>query len=200
MDFENRFKQFLVELGKSPYDLPSELHPYLKSALISAGFNSESTYHEGNVSAGSKATRKLSGYNLFMKDKMAELKAEEVPSGERMGRVSLLWKNLNDSEKSVWNTKAQEINANNNTSDVETQTTKSKAKSGKRKTGTYKLSGYQLFVKEKMSEVIKDTSITPKERMGRIGSMWKTLTEIEQNVYKQKAETQNSSTQSVDTN
>ena len=199
MSFEHKFANFLVELGKCPYDLPSELNPYFKSSLISAGFDSGVSQTgngngNGNQSQNStKAPRKLSGYNLFMKEKMAELKTNNVPSGERMGQVSGLWKNLSDSEKGVWKVKAENY--------AQTQTPTSTdapvkvSKTTTKKEGPTKLSGYQMFVKEKMPEVKNDPEIAAKERMGKIGSLWKALSETEQGAYKLKAEAENAKVQ-----
>ena len=74
MSFETKFENFLKEVAKSPYDLPSELNPFFKSALQSAGFDQVSGSAPA-ASVGATKVRKMSGYNLYMKEKMAELKA-----------------------------------------------------------------------------------------------------------------------------
>jgi len=184
--FENNFNRFLIELGKCPYDLPSELNEHFRTALLAAGFGNPIS---GGVTGGGAApavatkTRKLSGYNVYMKEKMAELKAQNVPSGERMGKVSAMWKTLTDEDKAVWKSKADALNPSGPT------TTGSAPKA--KKEGPTKLSGYQLFVKEKMAEVKADTSIPAKERMTKIGALWKALAATEQEAYKKKAESVN---------
>lgn len=47
--------------------------------------------------------------------------------------------------------------------------------------------GYHIFVAEKMTEVVTDNSVAPKERMGKIGGMWKGMTEEGKQVYNDKA-------------
>ena len=56
--------------------------------------------------AGPKAKRAPSGYNIFMKVKMGELKAQGVPSGDRMKKMSEMWKALSDDEKKNWKDRA----------------------------------------------------------------------------------------------
>jgi len=189
-NFESHFNRFLVELGKCPYDLPSDLNPHFKAALLAAGFDtmgsSGNSGNSGSTGGGVTKTRKLSGYNVYMKEKMAELKAQNVPSGERMGKVSAMWKTLSDEEKGTWKSKADGLNPS---VEVSSNTTTSAPKT--KKEGPTKLSGYQLFVKEKMAEVKADTSIPAKERMTKIGALWKACSQAEQEVFKKKAETVN---------
>jgi len=49
-----------------------------------------------------KKTRKPSGYNIFMKEKMAELKQNAFPSDQRMTQIGAMWKALSDVEKQKW--------------------------------------------------------------------------------------------------
>ena len=107
---------------------------------------------------------------------MAEFKAQEVPSGERMSKVGALWKTLSDEEKGIWNAKAKGTEGVT----VSSSTTKS--------TGPKKLTGYQFYVRETMPIVKVKAEIAPKERMGEIGKMWKSLSDQEKAGYKVKAE------------
>ena len=184
MSFETKFENFLKEVAKSPYDLPSELNPFFKSALQSAGFDQvQTTSGTASVASGATKVRKMSGYNLYMKEKMAELKAQNVPSTERMGKVSGMWKLLGDAEKATYKTKAEGQNtAASATGNVAVKAPKAK------KTGPTKLSGYQFYVKEKMPELKTDASIPAKERMSKIGAIWKALSDTEKAGYKVKAE------------
>ena len=185
MSFESKFERFLTELHNSSYEVPNELNPYFKSALITAGFNQMqvNAIAEGNQnpSVAQKKPRKLTGYNVFMKDKMLELKENNIPSSDRMTKVSTMWKSLDDSEKVIWKNKAENLNGN-------LITNNNQATSSKKNGNPSKLTGYQQFLKDKMPEVKNDPLILPKERMSKIASMWKLLPEIEKNVYNGKRE------------
>jgi hypothetical protein len=190
--FENNFNRFLSELSKCPYDLPSELNSHFRTALLAAGFdnmNSSGLTGVGLTTTVATKTRKLSGYNVYMKEKMAELKVEGIAAGDRMGKVSSMWGQLSAEDKAQWKAKADNLNPN-----VSTTGTTHSAHKVKRE-GPPKLSGYQLFVKETMGEVKADTSIPAKERMTKIGSLWKALTPSDQETFKKKAEEVNAQAQ-----
>lgn len=183
--FEEKFATFLNVMKTCQYDLPTELYDSMKQAMVTAGFDK---IQVGGSTASEPTTRrkKLSGYNLYMKEKMAELKDQEVPSNERMGKVSKMWGGLGDDGKQEWKDKASALIPTTVT--VSASGTKTKKT---KKTGPKKLSGYQLFVKEKMPEMKANESIVPKERMGAIGAAWKLLTDDEKAVFKGKATTVN---------
>ncbi len=189
--FEKKFKHFISEINKCPYELPAELHPHFKNALVSAGFDQiDQSTTATNSSSGVKS-RKLSGYNVYMKEKMEELKQQEVPSGERMVKVSTMWKSADETEKDIYRNQAIEQNALVSTTNTDSAVD-SKSKSVKpKKSGPTKLSGYHVYVKEQMPILKEDTSIIHKERMGKIGGSWKLLSTTEQEVYKQKAKEMN---------
>ena len=179
-----KFETFWTALNSQcPYDLPAEIKPFLETALKSAGFHSEQTVvvaTGGATAAVATKTKKLSGYNLYMREKMAELKAQNVPSGERMTKVSVMWKALKDEEKAAWKVKAGDLVPASSATE-----TKSVAEA---KTGPKKLSGYQLYVRETMVIVKANTAIPAKERMAEIGKLWKALKEEERVAFKVKAE------------
>jgi len=180
MSTENtKFETFWTALEQCPYDLPVEIKPHLLIALKGAGFFDTPTVAvtSNAVVTTSTKTKKLSGYNVFMKEKMAMFKAENVPSGERMGKVAALWKTLSDQEKATWKVKADSIAPVN-----VTVTTSAKP------SGPKKLSGYQLYVKETMPIVKVKAEIPAKERMAEIGKMWKALKDEEKAAFKVKAE------------
>ena len=179
MSADTKFETFWTALGQCPYDIPQELKPYIKEALHKAGFFDVPTTTT-IVSSGTTVTKtkKLSGYNVFMKEKMAELKAQNVPAAERMGKVSVLWKALTDEEKATWKVKADQVAPVS----VSVKATTEKA------SGPKKLSGYQLYVKETMPIVKVKPEIPAKERMAEIGKMWKSLSEEQKAAFKVKAE------------
>jgi len=177
MSTETKFETFWAALGQCPYDLPVEIKPYLLQSLKTSGFFDVPTVQPTQVGTTVTKTKKLSGYNVFMKEKMAVFKAENVPSGERMGKVGALWKTLSEEDKAIWKAKAD-------SSAPQTVTVKTTTKA----TGPKKLSGYQLYLKETMPIVKVNTEIPAKERMAEIGKMWKALKEEERAAYKVKAE------------
>ena len=50
----------------------------------------------------------LSGYNLFMKDRMAVLKEQIKDGKERLTAIGAEWKALPKEQQAVWNTKAKQ--------------------------------------------------------------------------------------------
>lgn len=70
----------------------------------------EDTETDSSEVAAVKKTKKKSGYNIFVGAKITDLKAKGVKPKERMGQAVALWKQLPDTEKSVWKAKAEKIN------------------------------------------------------------------------------------------
>ena len=174
----SKFEHFWTKLNQCPYDLPAEIKPFLQQAIEAAGFYETQTVTVSTGGGGSTKTKKLSGYNLYMREKMAELKVQNVPSGERMTKVSQMWKALKEEEKGTWKTKAGALMPAGSTSSVK------ESKTG----GPKKLSGYQLYVRETMAVVKAKPEIAAKERMAEIGKMWKALKDDEKANWKTKAE------------
>ena len=181
-----KFETFWTTLNQCPYELPVEIKPYLQKAIQSAGFHETQTVSSGGALTTAPAAdkvKKLSGYNLYMREKMAELKDQNVPSGERMTKVSQMWKLLNDEEKVTWKAKAETLVP----AATVTKTVESKPAT-KEATGPKKLTGYQFYVRETMAVVKANTAIAAKERMAEIGKLWKALSDEQKAAYKVKAE------------
>jgi hypothetical protein len=179
--FVAKFELFWTKVNESPYDLPIEIKAVLEKAMKDSGFETVTTVTiNADVAAGTDGKKKkVSGYNLFMKEKMAELKAENVPGKERMGKIGAMWKALSEDLHKNWNAKAKEI--------VGESTAEAKVKvkaSGTAK--TKKLSGYNVFMKEKMAE-LKAENVPSNERMKKIGPMWKALSDAEKKIWNEKA-------------
>jgi hypothetical protein len=70
-----------------------------------------------------KRTRDLSGYNVFMREKMQELKKThpDMESTARFKECSPLWKPLSDDEKAVYNKKAKAIKEEKETNAMKTK-------------------------------------------------------------------------------
>lgn len=193
--FEAKVKVFLAEVNNGAYEVPSEMHPQLRDALVKAGFDkqvsvSSAPVSSGSASSGAKKGKTLNGYNLYMKEKMAELKEQGVASGDRMGKVSTMWKTETAETKEAWKNKAKAHNGGVSPSDstVTTASAASAAPSEKKAKG---LSGYQLFVQRKMTEVKEDKSVEAKDRMKKIGEKWKALSEAEKEQFNKDANEKN---------
>ena len=175
--FSKKFEIAWAKLNECQFELPIEIKPLMKEALQTAGFAfSNISVTNTNTSNTEVKTKKMSSYNIFMQQKMAVLKAEGVPSGERMGKVASLWKALSDEDK------AQFKASNPGT----TGTTNTKVADPSK---VPKLTGYQLYVRETMPEVKADTSVLPKERLAAIAKKWKVLTDDEKTLFKTRAST-----------
>ena len=177
--FSKKFEIAWTKLNECQYELPIEIKPLMKEALQTAGFATVITISNTsntNTNNTETKTKKMSSYNIFMQQKMAVLKAEGVPSGERMGKVASLWKALSDEDK------AQFKSSNPGTTGTTTAKVADPSK-------VHKLTGYQLFVKETMPEVKADTNVLPKERLTAIAKKWKVLTDDEKTAFKTKAST-----------
>jgi hypothetical protein len=177
MSFATKSALFIEAVNAGPYDFESivGIDDFLVECLKVADFHKVPVAKATSGSTTIK-TKKLTGYNLFMRETMAVLKAEEVPSKERMSEVSKRWKALDEGEKQEWKDKAAKE------APVEVAV---KSKGGKK--GPKKLTGYQLFVRETMPTIKADDAIEPKARLGHIGKLWKALSAPQQGEYKEKA-------------
>jgi hypothetical protein len=119
-------------------------------------------------------TKKPTAYNIFVSEKMKSL--VDVPSNERMAAVGALWKTLSAEDKAVYESKAKE------TTPYEVTVSPNQAKKGPKT-----LTNWQFYVSEKMPEVKAMADIKPKERLGKIGEMWKLVSDTDKQIYKTKA-------------
>jgi hypothetical protein len=119
-------------------------------------------------------TKKPTAYNIFVSEKMKSL--VDVPSNERMAAVGALWKTLSAEDKAIYETKAKE------TTPYEVTVSPNQAKKGPKT-----LTNWQFFVSEKMPEVKAMADVKPKERLGKIGELWKLVSDADKQIYKTKA-------------
>ncbi len=168
-----KFELFWNAVKDGPYDLPEDIKSHLKTAIQVAGFNTAPT---GTVTV-TKLKKKVNGYNLFMKEQTAKLKADGVAPDQRMTEVAKLWKQVDDNGKKEWKAKADALPAPE--SNVKTVAATPSAPRS--------LTGYQLYVRETMPQVKADTTIVPKGRMAEIGRLWKTLDKPAQEAFSTKA-------------
>jgi len=173
--FEGKFLTFLTELRKTT-PVSDQLSESLKKALQSVKWD-----QVGSGLVVQRRKKRLNGYNLFMKDRMGQLKETVSDSNQRMSKISEEWKTLPDEEKTLWKSKALEF--------VDAPTKLQVKMKSKPKDKPQHWSGYQLYVSENMSTLV---DIKPKERMSAIGKLWKGLTPDQQQDFKTRATTKNS--------
>ena len=118
-----------------------------------------------------KVVRPKTGYNLFVADKIKEIK--DVDQKEKMEHVGELWKKASAKEKSKYTDQAAKLKKEfEEANPVE----KKKSKRG--------LSGYNVYMKEKIKQVKGDNQ---KEKLMSVSSSWKKLSEKEKQKYKDEA-------------
>jgi hypothetical protein len=118
-----------------------------------------------------KVVRPKTGYNLFVADKIKEIK--DVDQKEKMKHVGELWKKASAKEKSKYTDQAAKLKKEfEEANPVE----KKKSKRG--------LSGYNVYMREKIKQVKGDNQ---KEKLMSVSSSWKKLSEKEKQEYKDEA-------------
>jgi len=172
-----KIEAFKLAVEQGPYELNEDMINFFIDCIKKAGLDKQEIITQTTAAVTiTQKTKKLTGYNIFMKEKMAEFKAQNVPVAERMGKVSLAWKALSEEEKAVWKLKAE------NTEPVIVTSKGTPAKKGPKS-----MTGYQFFVKEQMPTVKANNNIAAKDRLAEIGKLWKTLSEEKHLEYKAKA-------------
>tara|TARA_A100001015_G_C15029246_1_gene732212 strand:+ start:1841 stop:2287 length:447 start_codon:yes stop_codon:yes gene_type:complete len=122
-----------------------------------------------------KVVRPKTGYNLFVADKIKEIK--DVDQKEKMKHVGDLWKKASDKEKSKYTKMASQLKKEfEEANPVE----KKKPKRG--------MSGYNVYMKEKIKDV---KGANQKEKLLAVSESWKKLSEKDKQKYKDKAKTIN---------
>ena len=180
----SKIATFKLAVEAGPFETDEKFLTFLVECIQKAGLDKPeivtqtvTTTSAPAVTAGpTQHTKKLTGYNIFMKEKMAEFKAQGVPVGDRMTKVSVAWKALKLEEQKIWKDKAGL---------TEPVVYTAKAQPGKK--GPKTMTGYQLFVQQKMPSVKGDASILAKDRLGTIGKLWKALGATEKADFKIKA-------------
>jgi hypothetical protein len=173
---DSQFDKFWTIFTSCQYEIPDEMKAEIKKAMEAAGFftiNNEKSNQVGVAAPVASSTgKKLTGYNLYMKEKSHELKEQNVPGGERMTKIGAMWKALSKDEQIEWKVKAGGTSG------------KSSGLAGGAKKS---LNGYQLYLRETMPEIKADTSIHHTQRMTKIGEKWKALEKSEREEWSKKA-------------
>lgn len=174
---ENKFNVFWQVLQKEcPYELTDDLIPYMMEGLKRAGFDEKNVIDTTKKrKENDSKPKKISSYNIFLKETMSKLKEDGVEYGNKMKEVSIRWRALSDEEKLEYKSLATGLDLDT----LKSQHSVSKVNK--------KMSGYQLFIKENMSTIKNDSTIAPKERLSKIANLWKNLSDEEKDGWKQKS-------------
>lgn len=121
--------------------------------------------------------KRISGWNLYMKDRMAALKDQIKSGSERLTAIGAEWKALTKEEQSVWNARAK---GNTPVEIGEVAPVHAPTK----KQGH--VSGWNLYMKDRMT-ALKEQIKSGSERLKTIGAEWKALTKEQQAEWNTKA-------------
>ena len=121
-------------IGKfsSLYEIDQDIVDALKALLIAHG---KQNFPDTVAAAKPKRTRKVSGddaakpkkaprmngYNMYVRQKFGEAKANGTYSKDLMSELGAAWKQMSDEEKQPYKDMAEELNATQSASDAEDQ-------------------------------------------------------------------------------
>ena len=175
--FEDKFAHFVVALKKEAGTTWTEvILEQIKKAMVESRLDSMYI-----CQMASPKKKKVSGYNLYLKERMLQLRKTDIDSNHRMQQISEEWKKMDATEKEAWKTKAKNLAA----PEPVKLRLKLKKRGNKKEKRNTKWSGYQLFVSENMNTL--GAEIKPKDRMTEIGKRWKSLDETNKGEYKKRA-------------
>lgn len=172
-----------VKAWTSKYDVEQEVISDLISLLDESGKNHVknpvligAVAASASTSASKGASRRKTGYNMYIKAKFSKAKedGDDRDSQTQMKQYSGEWKHLSDEEKKPYEDLAQEAN-------VGLPTEKPK------KTGSHKMSGYNLYYKENVVTLREEAKTHDVKLMSYVGQKWKSLTDEERESYKTRA-------------
>ena len=188
-------------IGKfsSLYEIDQDIVDALKALLIAHG---KQNFPDTVAAAKPKRTRKVSGddaakpkkaprmngYNMYVRQKFGEAKANGTYSKDLMAELGAAWKQMTDEEKQPYKDMAEEINATQSASDAEDQPAAAPAPAQTKKgaSSSKKLNGYNLFYRERRED-IKAGLEEGEKLMTKVGQVWKELTDDERAEYKERA-------------
>ena len=164
-----QFEIFWITLDRCPYKFPIEIKPYFQEAIgaVEMGPDFQKAIRAVEFIKKQKF-KKLSGYALFMREKVPELKKQNFPSLERMTKIGKMWKTLSKEERATWNVKAETLGS----AATVTKTAEPKVLTAATCKIAKKLSCHTFYMREKMWE---------------IRQMWETLSNEEKTICNVKA-------------
>ncbi len=167
---------FTALLQDGHYEIDTNFQDFIVKCVADAKLNETIVIPATPVAVAETKTKtkKATAYNIFVSEKMKSL--VDIPSNERMAAVGALWKALSPEDKALYESKAQA------TTPYEVSVSPNQAKKGPKT-----LTNWQFFVSEKMPEVKLMADVPAKGRLGKIGEMWKLVSEADKASYKLKA-------------
>jgi len=174
-----KFMTFWTTLSNS-YELPDDLKPDFFQALKVAGFYEHITTLDPkpvDPTIIMIPQKRVTGYNVFMRHKSAELEATDSKRSDRMKQVAQLWQQLSPQDQDQFNQMAL-------TESQILPKTVPKPRKPRHK------SGYQLYMADIMPTIKADLNIVSDDRMTVIGNRWSLLPESEKNRYQILAQNQ----------
>ena len=187
------FETLFLQLDESQYEIDENFKQVIKDAIEKSGFcqsipvkqvkTVKTVKQVKSEEVVLKKTKKMSGYNLFMKETMKQLAVSGVPQTECMNEAVQLWKGLSVEEKGIWNNKVKLVNEEKVVELNQVTIKEVLPVEGVPEKKKKKLTGYNLFTKSKMGE-LKD--IPSKDRMKEIGKLWKELSVEQKGEWKSK--------------
>lgn len=174
---QTRINLFKAQLQAGQYDIDAGFEAFILECIKGAELDkAEIITKPGNAEISpapvALKTKQLNCYNVFMQEKMAEFSVAGMPGKDKVGKVAEAWALLSEADKTAYKLKAKE------STPVAVHSKPNPAKKGPKG-----LTGWQLYVQLKMPEVKADASVLAKERLGKIGSLWKALTKPQQEEY-----------------
>jgi len=177
-----KINTFITSLKASAYEIDADFEALIRLSLANAKLDQPMIVQQDATPvgdhSGAQKTKQLNCYNVFMQEKMVELKAQGVPGTDLVKGVSSAWAALSQAEKDTYKAKA-----------LLTTPVNVHAKANPQKKGPKGLTGWQLYVKLQMPAIKLDASIVPTARLGEISKKWKLETQAEKDSYKVKAST-----------
>jgi hypothetical protein len=174
MSFDEKFEKFWILINKSEYKFSQEMKEFMEVQMKASGFcdkNENFLTTQDNIRVKKPKIKKLSGYNLFVAEKIPEVKVQGIPNVKRMSEISKLWKQMTDEEKDEWKIKAKETLLSTETNNHDDQLIQKK------------LTGYNLFVTDKVAE-LKTQGISGDQRIPQAVQLWKNLSREEKSRWK----------------
>jgi hypothetical protein len=158
------------------YTIDSEIIDDLRTFLLESGKKCVSVKVVAQPgSALAKAERRKTAYNIYIKSKFAEAKAEKDVrnSQELMTEYSRQWKSLSAEERAPYESDARDSNAS-----LPAVTS----------TGaTRKMSGYNFFYQQMKDQLKEEAKTKDVKLMAHVGATWKALSEDEKKDWNERA-------------
>jgi len=176
MSADNRFEQFVSFIKKEGFDLDDETTKIIQDAINKIYLDTPVTKTKATKATKAKVAKttnaKKTNYQKFVTSETARLKKEDptMTGVDRKKQISTAWKAFSPQEKKDYVSHVSD-NDSGSESPVDVAVKSPKTK---------KLSGYNLYMREKMTS-LKETSgsVNGKDRLREVAASWKSLSDDE---------------------